>query len=267
MPLPAFIDLESYQISPSDVVETAFHCAAERIRPDVILFPWWHPTVLERWVESVVTITPDVLYEVVYRGKAISVGRSGIGAPQAGDMTLALGFTGCKRLLFAGSVGGLRPEMRIGDLLLPLVSLAGDGFCRYLQPGFPLDDTFLEKVEPNAELSAALEHVTAGLAREGQTALHRGPVYCTDSILGQFGKLDYIQDELGCVGIEMESAAVFKAARLVGIQAAALMSLSDVPARRQTLFAGRSKEEREHRDGTRSLILAKALLDCLTNSI
>jgi purine-nucleoside phosphorylase len=267
MPLPVFTDLDSYHISPADVVQTAFHCKAERIRPDVILFPWWHPTVLEHWVDSVETITPDVLYEVVYRGKAISVVRSGIGAPQAGDMTLALGLTGCKRLLFAGSVGGLRPEMKIGDILIPRYSLAGDGFCRYLQPGLPLEDCFLEQVSPDAELSTALERTAEGLVREGQAALHRGPVYCTDSILAQFGKLDWIQNELRCVGIEMESAAVFKAARLVGIQAAALMSLSDVPANKQTLFAGRSTEERQHRDVTRSQILAKALLDCLTKEI
>jgi purine-nucleoside phosphorylase len=61
----------------------------------------------------------------------------------------------------------------------------------------------------------------------------------------------------------METAAAFKAARLVGIQAAALFSVSDVPARIQSLFSGRPEEEKEHRREIRKKVLAKALLDTL----
>ena len=261
--LPDFFQLDQYKISPVDVTRMVFHCDPDAIQPDVILMPWWQPDVFGPWVDGITTITPGILYEGTFKGKLFSIVRSGIGAPQAGDTTLALGCTPCKRIFFAGSVGGLRPDVRIGDLMMPAFSYSGDGFCRYLQPGFPTGDCFLERIAPDEVLSLALSRAATPLAAEAGTTIHSGPVFCIDSILAQFGRLDYLVTELGCIGIEMETAAVFKAARLVGIQAAALFSVSDVPVRRQTLYAGRSREEKEHRKETRSRILAKALLDCL----
>jgi purine-nucleoside phosphorylase len=147
--------------------------------------------------------------------------------------------------------------------MMPEVSLSGDGFCRYLQPVLPTQDCFLERTAPDAELAQALARAAAPLAQAAGVPIHTGPVFCIDSILAQFGRLEYLSTELGCAGIEMETAAVFKAARLVGIRAAALLSVSDVPIRGQTLYAGRSAAERERRQETRRKILAKALLDCL----
>ncbi len=262
-PLPPFFQLEKYQISPTDVTRMVFGCDPQAIHPDVILLPWWKAQVFERWVERITVITPDILSEVVFQGRPISIIRSGIGAPQAGDAVLALGCTGCRRILFAGSIGGLRPEMQIGDLLLPEFTVAGDGFCRYLEAQMPLPDCFLEHCAPDADLQQAVARVAAPLAQAAGVAIHSGPVYATDSILAQFGKLDYIAQNLGCIGIEMETAAVFKAARSVDIRAAALFSVSDVPVRQKTLYAGRSAEEKQHRLETRAQVLARALLECL----
>ena len=264
-PLPASFQLEPYGVAPRDVTQMVFQCDPDILRPDVILMPWWQPQIFSLWVERIVTISPNILFEVEYRGRPISIVRSGIGAPQAGDTVLALGCTACERLLFAGSLGGLRPDLRIGDLVIPEVSLAGDGFCRYLQPGFPKQDQFMERVRPDETLSAALTRAAVELAAGSSAALHHGPVYCTDSILAQFSWLEAMVAQTGCIGIEMESAAVFKAARSVGIRAAALLSVSDVPVRGQTLFAGRSQAEKEHRQETRAQILAKSLLECLAN--
>ena len=261
--LPDFFQLETYHISPADVTRMAFRCIPEAIHADVILFPWWQPEIFSAWAERITTITPDILYEVLFEGKPISVIRSGIGAPQAGDAVLALGCTACARIVFAGSVGGLHPEMQIGDLMLPEFSYAGDGFCRYLEPDFPHADSFLERVFPDEALALAVSLPAARLAREAGVALHTGPVFCTDSILAQFDKLNYMVNELGCIGIEMETAAVFKAARRVGIQAAALFSVSDVPVRNQSLFSGRSEAEQNRRKEIRDKVLARALLESL----
>ena len=154
-PSPAFLHLDKYNISSADVVRMAFHCVPEAIHADVILAPIWKVEIFSQWAESITVITPDVLYDLSYQGKTISFLRSGVGAPLTGDAVLALGCTPCERILFAGSVGGLRADMHIGDLLLPAFSYAGDGFCRYLQPGFPAQDCFLERNAPDAELSAA----------------------------------------------------------------------------------------------------------------
>src|SRR5438874_7143320 len=47
----------------------------------------------------------------------VTVIRSGLGAPQTGDIVLALGCTRCETLVFSGSVGGLDAAMGIGDLV------------------------------------------------------------------------------------------------------------------------------------------------------
>jgi purine-nucleoside phosphorylase len=261
--LPASFQLEKYHISPEDVVRMTFHCTAEAIHPDVILMPWWQPDVFGMWVEPIKVVTPGVLFEAQYQGKPLSILRSGIGAPQTGDVVLALGCTPCERIWFAGSIGGLKADMHIGDLAVPSFSYAGDGFCRYLQPGFPGEDTFLERVFPDADLSARVTRAVEPLAQAGGVALYTGAIFCTDSILAEFSRLDEMINRLGCIGIEMETAAVFKAARLVGIRAAALFSVSDVPVRNQSLYAGRPEEEKVRRRETRRKVLAKALLDSI----
>jgi purine-nucleoside phosphorylase len=214
------------------------------------------------WVDPITTITTNVLYEVTFEGKPVSVVRSGIGAPWTGDTVLALGCTACERILFAGSVGGLRPDIHIGDLMLPEFSYSGDGFCRYLGPGSPGRDCFLEHSTPDEALSLALARTVSPLAQAAGVTVHRGPVFSINTILAQFGKLDFILNELGCIGIEMETAAVFKAARTVGIQAAALFSVSDVPVRHETIYAGRSQAVQNYRKDIRRQVLARALLRC-----
>jgi purine-nucleoside phosphorylase len=180
---------------------------------------------------------------------------------------LALACTPCERILFAGSVGGLRENMHIGDLMMPGISIAGDGFCRYLQPGFPPQDCFLERNAPDEELSAALYRAVLPLAQQAGVPVHTGPVFSIDTILAQFNILDDITNTLGCIGIEMESAAAFKAARMAGIRAAALFSVSDVPVKNRSLFSDRLLEEKDYRKLIRSTVLARALLDCLIQTV
>ena len=264
-PLPDFFQLDKFHVSPADVTQMIFHCDPDIIHPDVILLPWWQPEVFGMWVDRITPITKNVLYDVQYNGQPISIVRSGIGAPQSGDAVLALGCTACERIFFAGSVGGLRSDIKIGDLMLPEFTYSGDGFSRYLEPDFPATDCILERIAPDETLSLAVSRSVTLLAEEAGVAVHTGPVFSTDSILAQFRKLDYIANELGCIGIEMETAAVFKAARMVGIQAAALFSVSDVPVSSKSLYAGRSQEEVDYRKEIRSKVLAKALLNSLAH--
>ncbi len=128
--------------------------------------PWWQPDVFGLWANRITTITDHILYELEFKGKTISVIRSGIGAPQSGDTVLALGCTPCERIIFAGSVGGLRSDIHIGDLITPEFSYSGDGFCRYLGPEAPLKDCFLERIYPDESLSLALSRSASPLAEE-----------------------------------------------------------------------------------------------------
>ena len=94
----------------------------------------------------------------------------------------------------------------------------------------------------------------------------RGAVFSTDSILAQFFRLDALMDELNCAAIEMETAAVFQAARLVGIRAAALLQISDLPRQGKSLLAGRTETDMQRRRSIRRAVLAPAVLSALLAS-
>ena len=76
-------------------------------------------------------------------------------------------------------------------------------------------------------------------------------------------KLNAAVAELNGIGIEMETSAVFGAAKLVGIKAGALLEVSDVTINGKNLFSGRTKEDTERRRLIRESVMAKAILESI----
>ncbi len=264
-PLPDYLDLDSYNITPADVVRLALQCEPEAICESVIITPVWYRDLMAIHGRIVREISQRAL-EVEYSGVRVTVIRSDIGAPNTGDVVLALGATGCRRLLFAGSVGGLDPALQIGDMLLAQESVTGDGFSRYLDPETVPADRLFERVQPNASLTSRLEETAASLCARDSIALHQGRVFSIDSIVAQFSRIDYMRHELECIGIEMETAATFHAARVVGIEAAALLIVSDVIPVNKSLFSGRTKADAERRRSVRHNQLAEAIFETLVHA-
>ncbi|MQY69598.1 MAG: phosphorylase, partial [Firmicutes bacterium] len=202
-----------------------------------------------------------------YHGQLISFIRCGIGAPMTGDVILSLACTPCQRVIFTGSVGGLDASMKIGDVLIPKKSLSGDGFSRYLGPDVETEDCFLQPAEPDSELQMTVMKHASKICKRESVALHSGTVFSTDSVIAQFFRLEQVVKNLGCIGIEMETSSVFKAAKLVDIRASALLQVSDVIPLNKSLFSGRSKREMERRQLVKRTVLAKAVLDSVIDDI
>lgn len=249
--------------TPYELVRAGLGCEPEQIRRDVILTPHWKVEIFTPHVKSVTEIVPHKVYELELRGYNVTLIRAGIGAPLTGDTVLALGPTPCKRIIVIGSTGALHPELNIGDLIIPTKSLSGDGFSRYLQPGLPFADTFLQPAFPDEFLSDTLNGYANTLAPAAGAAVHRGTIFSTDSIAAQFPILDDLSRVHGCCAIEMETAAVFAAAHFVNLQAAALLAVSDSPVQGKSLFAGRTPADMEHYHHIKETILPKILLDAL----
>ncbi len=264
--IPDYFALERYGISPADVVRLTLGCEPERIRPLVVLAPVWSPQVLADHVKRIEVVSDGLVKvdDVACDAFSFSYVRSGIGAPQAGDVALALGCTGCSHLLFIGSVGGLSEGERVGDLALPTHSVAGDGFSSYLAPSSSGPQ---QPAEREAVADAGFQAVVASCARDrcasAGVTVHEGPVFSIDTIVAQFQHLDWMVQRFGCIGIEMETAAVFRAARLVGIRAAALLEFSDVIPARKSLFSGRTPAERARFHDLRRTVLAQAVVAAL----
>lgn len=261
--LPGYFFLERFAISAADVVRFAFRCDPSQIHANVLMTPIWSHEVFLEVATLQEIVTPERVMTLHHHGRPFTLIRTGVGAPLAGDAMLALGCTPCRRVLFVGSVGGLSGGMHIGDLMLPSESVSGDGFSSYLAAGQLKPDCFLTPARPDLELLARLRQIAAPLCGESDVALLDGRVFSTDSIVAQFHHLDEMADLHGCIGVEMETAAVFRAAGLVGIPAAALLQISDVASDHKSLFSGRSEADRQRRQQLRRGLLSRIAIETL----
>ena len=260
--IPPYFELDKYNITPENVVELYLGCEPDAVHADVIITPVWYTGFIDQ-LPGAATVSEGRVYEHKYRDRAISIIRSGIGGPQTGDVVLALGCTPCERVVFTGSVGGLDLSMEIGDLLLVEQSVSGEGFSRYMADDIEAKDNFLALAQPDSPLTDILQSTATGTCERESIPLHVGTVFSIDTILGQFFRLHYLITEFNCIGIEMETSATFNAARLLGIQAAALLQVSDLPMAGKSLFSGRTSEENERRRQIRRTTITEILLDCL----
>ncbi|UCF62385.1 MAG: hypothetical protein JSV37_06715 [Anaerolineaceae bacterium] len=261
--IPSYFQLERFDIQPEDIVRLGLGCDPRDIQPTVILMPVWNVEIFKDQVDNVSVIADRRVYQLEYQGSGVSVIRSGIGAPLAGDVVLALGCTPCEKLIFAGSAGGLEKSMKIGDLMIAHKSLSGDGFSRYLTSEVVPTDRYLQPSEPDATLTEIVECVAKKHCHHAAIQLHRGTIISVDSIIGQFLRLEEYVKHYGCMGIEMETAAVFGAAKVVGIRACALLQVSDVIPAHKTLFSGRTDEDHKRRRRIKKEVLTKVLLESI----
>ena len=157
--------------------------------------------------------------------------------------------------------------MKIGDLMVPEKSLCGDGFSRYLDANVQTKDCFLHPIEPDSKLTKIVKNHTFGICQGESVSLHLGTIFSTDSVIAQFFRLDYFVKKFNCIGIEMETSSVFRAAKLVSIGASALLQVSDVIPTNKSLFSGRTREDMERRNFIRERILTKAILDSIIDDV
>jgi len=227
------ICLHGLGVAPQDVCE------------NVVIAPYWEPSVLpglgmaRRLSDNVLGINT---WDIDCGDTPITYIRTGIGAPVLMDAVLALGVTGCKKIVFVGSAGALNEGIGIGDIVIPEYSVCGDGASRYIAGDVLAEgDIFGAKAYPDAGMYhktiAAVEHA----CRDRGVRWHIGRNFSIDTIFAQFAHIDEIV-RMGCNVIEMETAAAFRAAGLAGIPTAALFSVSDNTVTNKSLVSGRTKE-------------------------
>jgi purine-nucleoside phosphorylase len=261
--IPAYFRHGKYNIKSDDVCRLALGCNPQDVHGEVIVTPDWSADFLAEVADKVSSVFEDKVYDIHYRDKVFTLVRTCIGAPWTGDAILALSCTPCRRIIFTGSFGSLSYKLKIGDLLVETEAVSGDGFSSYLPDGELSLREFLKPVKPHAGLNALLnEHAGKATVTKNIT-LHQGRIFSTDTIIAQFQHLDMITGKLACTGIEMETAAVFNAAALTGMAAAALLIVSDVIPIKKSLFSGRTDKERERYREIKSSVLSKIIMETL----
>ena len=155
-----------------------------------------------------------------------------MGASFVGDSILALAGTKCKTVIFVGSVGGLKGDMRIGDIVIPKYSICGEGFSRYLEQDFK--DCFGVKYYPNKQLTEKIYNYAKAMSN-GKVSIHLGKTYSADTILAEYMNLNRIK-EFECDCIEMETSAFYKATSYMKLKATAILMVLDNTYDKKPLF-------------------------------
>ena len=143
-------------------------------------------------------------------GAPLTIQSTGMGGPSTAIVAEELIGLGARRLVRAGTCGGLDGKRALGQLLVAGAALCADGASRALGAA--------ERAEADPELTAALERVA-------------GPAVIVAS-----ADLFYDPDTerpgrwlaAGAVAVEMEAATLFTVARLRGVAAGCVLLVSDV---------------------------------------
>ncbi len=154
-----------------------------------------------------------------FEGKPISVQTTGMGAPSCGIVFEELAQLGATRFIRVGTCGGLAPGMSMGDTVIALSAAAEDHAPRQLSR--------MDCIAPTATFSLAEE--AARLTREGSMGkVHVGPIVTA----GLFYEPDWekfvMWKNLGHIAVEMEAAMMYTMASMKGLEALALMTVSDM---------------------------------------
>lgn len=175
-------------------------------------------------------------YTGTYKGKEVSVMGSGMGMPSVGIYSYEL-FTHyeVENIIRIGTAGSYCEEVKIYDVVLAEEAYSESSFAK-TQNGYELDRTY-----PSEKLNKKIENK----AKEMGINIVKGCVHSSD-VYYQEGET-YFHDlykEKGCLCVEMESFALFHNAKVLGKNAACLLTISNSlltgvetdPKERQTAF-------------------------------
>jgi DeoD family purine-nucleoside phosphorylase len=184
---------------------------------------------------------------VAHDGEPLTVQSTGMGGPSAAIVLWELAELGARRVLRVGTCGAFGEPLALGDLVIATEALSADGASRALGAG--------DRARPSAELLAALEGAAADDPR-----VHRGPVVTTDLFYDERVELEQQWIDGGAVAVEMEAATVFALAAKRGLQAGAVLAVSDVLRPARTRIDTEELRAAEHRLGDLAIRALPALV-------
>jgi len=167
-------------------------------------------------------------------GAPLTIQSTGMGGPSTAIVISELADLGARRLVRVGTCGGLDSSLALGDLLIATEAISDDGTSRALGAA--------GRVAADPALSAGMQAAAGGAA-------YAGAVASTDLFYDARGGQEPRWRDAGALAVEMETATLYALANRRGIQAAAVLIVSDLllPTRRR--IDGDALREAEHRLG------------------
>jgi AMP nucleosidase len=149
----------------------------------------------------------------------ITIINFGMGSPTAATVMDLLSAIEPKAALFLGKCGGLKRRNKIGDLLLPIAAIRGEGTSNdYFPPEVPALPAF------------ALQKAVSTTIRDYAVDYWTGTVYSTNRRVWEHDVVfkEYLQ-KIRAYAIDMETATIFTVGFYNKIPTGALLLISDQP--------------------------------------
>lgn len=149
----------------------------------------------------------------------ITIINFGMGSPSAATVMDLLGAIEPKAVLFLGKCGGLKRRNKLGDLILPIAAIRGEGTSNdYFPPEVPALPAF------------ALQKAISTTIRDYKVNYWTGTVYTTNRRVWEHDEAfkSYLT-KLRAYAIDMETATIFAVGFYNHIPTGALLLVSDSP--------------------------------------
>ena len=151
--------------------------------------------------------------------EGITIINFGMGSPNAATISDLLSAIAPKAVLFLGKCGGLKKRTVVGDFILPIGAIRGEGTSNaYFPPEVPALPAFM--------IQRAVSHIIRNRAMDYWT----GTVYTTNRRVWEHDEVfkSYLTD-VRAMAIDMETATLFTAGFANQIPLGALLLVSDQP--------------------------------------
>lgn len=170
------------------------------------------------WHNDAPIIGPDKPMQSV-SADGITLINFGMGSPMAATMMDLLTAIQPKAVLFLGKCGGLKKKNLIGDLILPIAAIRGEGTSNdYFPPEVPALPSF------------ALQKAISTTIRDYSRDYWTGTVYTTNRRVWEHDKSfkKYLKS-IRAMAVDMETATIFSTGFANKIPTGALLLVSDQP--------------------------------------
>jgi AMP nucleosidase len=149
----------------------------------------------------------------------ITIINFGMGSPMAATVMDLLSAVKPKAALFLGKCGGLKDKVKLGDLILPIAAIRGEGTSDdYLPPEIPALPSF------------RLQRSVSSMIKKHEMDYWTGTVYTTNRRVWEHDEefKEYLRS-VRVMGIDMETATIFVVGFMNDIPHGALLLVSDNP--------------------------------------
>ncbi len=143
----------------------------------------------------------------------------GMGSPNAATIMDLLSAIKPKAVLFLGKCGGLKKINKLGDIIIPIAAIRGEGTSNeYLPPEVPALPAF------------SLLRASSAIVRDSGHDYWTGTVYTTNRRVWEWDDdfKNYLR-KIRTMGVDMETATLFTVAFKNSIPCGALLLVSDQP--------------------------------------